>query len=191
MTPSVRKFGRFLLLPVNDAKEALSLFSSDTRDIKEIKNLSSFLKTLSHKYLLLINNEEKIRCDELSLSRLLKAAGNKSAGIVYSDFTRQEGNNLVEHPLINYQQGSIRDDFKFGHILIFSCGAVQSAMQKYGSLPSEETAALYDLRLKISIDYELIHLPKFLYTVSVKKLKKIKNPAGKRRITLPMSQKKI
>ena len=170
----IRKFGRFLLLPVNDAKEALRLFSSDTRDIKEIKNLSSFLKTLSHKYLLLINNEGKISYSGLSLRCLLRIAGNKSAGIVYSDFIRQEGNKLVEHPLIDYQQGSIRDDFNFGHLLIFSYRAVQSALQKYGSLPSDTDAALYDLRLKISTDHELIHVPEFLYTVSTEKQKKIK-----------------
>ena len=76
--------------------------------------------------------------------------------------------------MIDYQQGSIRDDFNFGHILIFSCAAVKSALQKYGSLPSDANVALYDLRLKISTDHELIHVPEFLYTVSAKKQKKNK-----------------
>ncbi|MCX5848827.1 MAG: DUF4922 domain-containing protein [Deltaproteobacteria bacterium] len=202
MKHSVRKFGRFLFLPVNDANEALSVWPYGAHDVKEvtgiapsatrdcsasqfrfaslqnwsftIKNLSLFLKKLSSKYLLLVAAEEKICCDELSLRRLLQIADKKKAGIVYSDFVSRKGKNLVPNRLIDYQQGSIRDNFNFGHILIFSCMAVKSALQKYGSLPSEENAALYDLCLKVSADHDLIHVPEFLYTVSVKKHKKIK-----------------
>ncbi|MGD0278954.1 MAG: DUF4922 domain-containing protein [Smithella sp.] len=174
MMSLVRKFDRFFLLPINDEKEALNFFSSCKNTVKKIKRLSLYLNKLSSKYLLLVADEEKINCDELSFRRLMKISENKRAGIVYSDFIRQKGNNLIPHPLIDYQQGSIRDDFNFGHLLLFSCPAVKSALQKYGSLPSEETTALYDLRLKVSIDHELIHVPEFLYTVSIKKQKKIK-----------------
>ncbi len=174
MNPLVRKFGRLILLPFNNEIEALGIWPSDMRHVKEIKNLSSYLKKLSCKYLLLITDKEKIICDELSLRCLLKTAEKKRAGITYSDFIRQKGNNLIPNPLIDYQQGSIRDDFNFGHLLLFSCPAVKSALQKYGSLPAEVDAALYDLRLKISIDHELIHVPEFLYTVSIKKQKIIK-----------------
>ncbi len=110
----------------------------------------------------------------MSLRRLLKAFENKRAGIVYSDFMRQEGKNLAENPLIDYQQGSIRDDFNFGHLLLFSCAAIKTILQKYGSLPSDANVALYDLRLKISTDHELIHVPQFLYKVSTKEQKKNK-----------------
>ena len=72
MTPLVRKFGRFLLVSVNDEKDAMGLFSSETRNVKEIKNISSYLKKISGKYLLLATGEEKITCDELSMRRLLK-----------------------------------------------------------------------------------------------------------------------
>ncbi|HNZ64909.1 MAG TPA: DUF4922 domain-containing protein [Smithella sp.] len=174
MTPSIVKFGRFILLSVNDEKESLSLWSADAYDIKEIKNLSLFLKIMSGNYLLLMDAGEKISCPGLSLRRLMKVAGNEKAGMVYSDFTRKEGNRLVEHPLIDYQTGSIRDDFNFGHLLIFSSAVVKFALQKYGSLPSDADSALYDLRLKISTDHKIIHLPEFLYTVSAKKKKTIK-----------------
>jgi glycosyltransferase involved in cell wall biosynthesis len=173
MRSSVRKFGRFLLLPVNNEKEAMSGWPTDTRDVKEIKQLSLFLKKLSSKYLLLIADEKKINCDELSLRRLLRIAENKHAGIIYSDFILRKGNNLLPHPLIDYQQGSIRDDFNFGPLLLFSCSAVKTALQKYGSLPSDTNVALYDLRLKVSIDYPVFHVPEFLYTVEDRKAKHI------------------
>ena len=55
MTPSVRKFGRFFLLPFNNEKEAIEFLSRRHINVQEIKSLSSFLKKLSGKYLLLID----------------------------------------------------------------------------------------------------------------------------------------
>jgi glycosyltransferase involved in cell wall biosynthesis len=175
MTPSVRKFGRYFLLCINDEKEAIGFFAADKSSIPEIKSLSLFLKKISSKYLLLIADKKEYHCDELSLRRLLRIAENNHAGIIYSDFILRRGINLLEHPLIDYQQGSIRDDFNFGHILIFSCAAVKSALQKYGSLPSDPSVALYDLRLKVSIDYPIIHVPEFLYAVADRKEKFVKS----------------
>ena len=174
MTPSVRKYGRFLLLPVNDAKEALCVWPSGAHDVQEAKNLSSFLKKLSCKYLIIIDGEEEISSSESSLRRLLKPFENKRTGMIYSDFILHDGNNLIKHPLIDYQPGSIRDDFKFGHLLLLSCEAVKSVLQKYGLPPSDTDAAFYDLRLKISTDHKIVRVPEILYTVSTEKQKKIK-----------------
>src|SRR4030042_1851190 len=123
MHPTV-KFGRFYLLAVNDDKEAISVWPTYKDDPKEIRNLSSFLKKLSSKYLLAIVNEKAVECDELSLHRLFKLAEEKYAGITYSDFIGKNGKNIAPHPIIDYQQGSIRDVFNFGHLLVFSCSAV-------------------------------------------------------------------
>jgi glycosyltransferase involved in cell wall biosynthesis len=174
MKLSSRKSGRFLLLPFSKEEDVNDFLSSDTVNIEEINKLSPFLKKLSDKYLLLIDDEKEIHMDKSSLRRLLRTADDKQAGIVYADFISREGSNASKHLLIDYQPGSIRDDFNFGHLLLFPCVAVKSALQKYGSLPSEVNAAIYDLRLKISTDYELIHVPEFLYKVSPKKQKKTK-----------------
>ena len=174
MTYSVAKFGRFFLLPYNQEKEALEFFSSDTSAVQEIKNLTTYLKRLSAKYLLILDSDREIACDKISLRQMLKVFENKKVGIVYSDFILREGNKLIQYPLIDYQTGSIRDDFNFGHLLIYSCDAVQNALKKYGSLPSDAHLAFYDLRLKISADYDVIRMPKFLYKASIKQQKKIK-----------------
>jgi len=44
MTPSVRKFGRFLFLAINDEKEAMDFFFPNQNTIQEIKSISSYLK---------------------------------------------------------------------------------------------------------------------------------------------------
>src|SRR4030042_4629343 len=131
MHPTV-KFGRFYLVAVNDDKEAISVWPTYKDDPKEIRNLSSFLKKLSSKYLLAIVNEKAVECDELSLRRLFKLAATKCAGITYSDFIWKKGSNSIPHPLIDYQPGSIRDDFNFGHFFFFSLSAIHATMRKYG-----------------------------------------------------------
>jgi glycosyltransferase involved in cell wall biosynthesis len=179
MTPSIRKFGRYFLLPVNNEKEALDFFSRKTDNVKEIKAPSSFLKKLSGDYLLLIDAEKEINIDKASLLRLIGEIRKRKAGLVYSGYYWREGKSQIPRALIDCQIGSIRDDFDFGHFLIFSSAAVKSVLQKYGSLPSDAESAMYDLRLKISADYQIIHVPEFLYTVYAEKREKTKKSVGK------------
>jgi glycosyltransferase involved in cell wall biosynthesis len=166
MTPVAFKFGRFLLACVNDEKEAISAWPLSALKINNLRRLSSYLTKTSGKYLLALTNDLEIKCDEKSLHRLFKVASSKKAGIVYSDFIEQKENYFSPHPLIDYQQGSIRDDFNFGHVLLFSVAAVKTALQKYGQFPPNEDTAFYDLRLKISIDQKILRIPEFLYTIT-------------------------
>ena len=179
MTPSAVKFGRFFLVTFDSEQNALDFLASDKHGIQEIKNVSTYLKKLSCKYLLRIADDVDFECSKSALRRLISAFENKQAGIVYSDFVQREGGKLIKHPLIDYQQGSIRDDFNFGHLLFFSREAVQNALQKYGLLPSDDNLAFYDLRLKISMDHDLFHVPRFLYTVSAKRQNQVKTSGKK------------
>jgi glycosyltransferase involved in cell wall biosynthesis len=166
MTHLAFKFGMFLLAVVDDEKEAMSVWPVSALKIKNIRHLSSFLRKISGKYLLAVTYGKEVQCDEQSLRRMFTIAGNTQAGIIYSDFIEQKENDFIPHPLIDYQQGSIRDDFNFGHVLLFSMAAIKTALQKYHPLPLDENAAFYDLRLKISIDHAILRAEEFLYTVT-------------------------
>jgi len=166
MTPLAFKFGRYLLAAVDDEKEAISVWPASALKIKNIRHLSSFLRKISGKYLLAVTCSNVVKCDEQSVRRFLQIASDTQAGIIYSDFIEQKKNDSIPHPLIDYQSGSIRDDFNFGHVLLFSMAAIKTALHKYGRLPLDENAAFYDLRLKISIDHAILRAPEFLYTVT-------------------------
>jgi len=172
--PLAVKFGRFLFLAVNNEKEAIDIWPGLPATAKEIRHLSSFLKKLSARFLFVVDSQKEIKLSANSINRLLTIAEEKRAGIIYSDFIGKKGNNLTPHPLIDYQAGSIRDDFNFGHLFLISGNIIKAALQKYGSLPSDANIALYDLRLKVSIDYPIFHVPEFLYTVIDKKVKSLK-----------------
>ena len=69
------------------------------------------------------------------------------------------------HPLTDYQLGSVRDDFDFGAMILYSVPAIRKALDNYGPIPSVQYAGLYDIRLKVSIDHNVYHLPEPLYSV--------------------------
>jgi hypothetical protein len=71
-----------------------------------------------------------------------------------------------EYPVNDYQLGSIRDNFDFGTLMLFSTSAVKEAIKTYGNIESVQWAGWYDLRLKLSIDHRLFHIPEFLYTMT-------------------------
>ena len=91
-----------------------------------------------------------------TLDRMADVLNRSDAGIVYSDAN--------ERPRIDYQPGSIRDDFDFGPLIGLSMSAVRSAVSKHGGLEQDlHWSALYDLRLKISTDHPIVRVPEPLY----------------------------
>ncbi len=168
------KCGRFFFLAVNSAEETIDAWPTQPHVVKEIRHLSPFLKKLSSHFLFVVDSQKEIKLTANSINRLFTAAEKKCAGIIYSDFIGKRENKFTPHPLIDYQRGSIRDDFDFGHFFLFSGAAIKDALQKYGSLLADANTALYDLRLKVSIDYPVFHVPEFLYTVIDKNVNSLK-----------------
>lgn len=172
MKPSIYKLGHFLLW------SAASVWPAGTETSKEIRGFSSLFKNISSDYLMVLDSVADVSCDPSSLQRLLTIARETRAGVIYSDFFDHKSGNYQAHRLIDYQTGSIRDDFNFGHFFIVSTAAIKTALQKYGTLPHDPDIGLYDLRLKISIDHPLFHVPECLYTVSSIKQKTAKTPGN-------------
>lgn len=169
MIPSFYKFGEYLFYPLNDADQAVSVGLICENPVQEVKNLSYFLQKLTTRYLLVITAGKEIRMEDGAVRRLMQIAGDSQAGLVYSDYFSEEENRHAPRPLIDYQPGSIRDDFHFGDVLLFSTAAIKAAWKKYGAASSDPALAFYDLRLKISLNYQIFHIPEFLYTVAAKK----------------------
>jgi GT2 family glycosyltransferase len=107
-----------------------------------------------------------VRPDPRAPGRLFEAAETTGAGMVYADYAGIRGETLWEHPVNGYQQGSIRDGFDFGPLVLISTAAARRAVRKYGEIPTCRWAGGYDLRLKLSTDRELFHLPERLSVVA-------------------------
>lgn len=106
-----------------------------------------------------------VRVGQRTIESMLAVAEDTAAGLIYSDFKDDLGDQAVDHPLIDYQAGSIRDSFDFGPIFLISRRAADFAFKRHG--PANESlryAGLYDLRLKLSIDSKVLRIPEPLYT---------------------------
>lgn len=126
--------------------------------------LGRILSGIQTKYLLLFLKGQKISIEPEALERLVRKADSTKAGLAYSDFYDESRSGKTLHPLNDYQLGSIRDDFDFGAIFLYSVPAIRKALKKYGPIPEVKFAGLYDLRLKASIDHSVYHIREPLYT---------------------------
>jgi hypothetical protein len=103
-----------------------------------------------------------LRLGQNSLERMMHVAEDTGAGMVYADYFEKKQGELKPHPVIEYQEGSLRDDFNFGSILLYKTSALKEAVVSMDK--DYQFAALYDLRLKVSQNHTLVHLPELLYT---------------------------
>ncbi len=128
------------------------------------KTINAIIGKLSTDFLLFINQAQSITFNQAALERFVSIANDTKAGMVYSDFYEVKEGKRSEHPTIDYQLGSIRDNFDFGAVMLFSSAAIKKSVKKYGNLEKVERAGLYDLRLKVSVDHEIFHNQEYLYT---------------------------
>jgi hypothetical protein len=71
------------------------------------------------------------------------------------------GDSRSNYPVIDYQFGSLRDDFDFGSVLFYRSDAVKEAVSRMDI--DYKFAAMYDLRLKVSQKGDLEHINEYLY----------------------------
>ena len=116
-------------------------------------------------YLLYFPNPGDVRPDPWGPGRLVETAESTGAGMVYADYGEIRGEVLQEHPVNDYQTGSLRDDFDFGPMVLLSAAAARRSLRKHGPVPPYRWAGWYDLRLRLSTDYSLFHLPERLCVV--------------------------
>jgi len=127
--------------------------------------LNLILAETRTKYLLLLPGAQQISVELKGLERILETGESTKAGLIYSDFYDQSKQSKTLHTLNDYQPGSVRDDFDFGRMILFSVPSVRKALKKFSLMPGVQFAGLYDLRLKVCIDHSVYHLQEPLYSV--------------------------
>jgi len=114
-------------------------------------------------YVLLSMKAQPLTLGSSALERLMLVATDEGAAMVYSDrYTMEQGERKL-HPVIDYQEGSLRDDFDFGSLWLLRT----SLLHKYATSDRErdyQYAGLYDLRLFLSREGRILHLNEYLYT---------------------------
>lgn len=99
---------------------------------------------------------------QYALERFKYIAQSTGAGLVYSDYYQLADGVRSNLPVIDYQEGSLRDDFNFGSVLFYNAETLKKAVEKTSI--EYKFAGLYNLRLKVSQQAELFHINEYLYT---------------------------
>ncbi|MEK6405571.1 MAG: glycosyltransferase family A protein [Acidobacteriota bacterium] len=127
--------------------------------------INQLLEGATTDYLLFFLPGGPVELGRRAVERSITVAEDSGAGLVYSDFKEDLGGQLADHPLIDYQLGSIRDSFDFGSMILISKRAADFAIRDYGRVDeSLKWAGLYDLRLKLSVKSTTLRIQEPLYT---------------------------
>jgi len=135
------------------------------------KALHAALEKVQTDYILIMDGAEEIELGQLALERMVDVAEQTNAGMVYADHLISNEKEITRQPLIEYQLGSLRDNFDFGPLRLYSNAAIKTAFRDFSLSANIQWNASYDLRLKVSVNHTLVHISEALYTI--KKVKVI------------------
>lgn len=114
-------------------------------------------------FLLLYTGNDTLVPGYLALERMVRIARDSKAGMVYADsYAVTPDGRRTQAPVIDYQFGSLRDDFEFGPVMMFNAADFRAAAA--GIDADYKAAGLYDLRLRLSRIAPLVHINEYLYT---------------------------
>ena len=131
-------------------------------NLKSSATMQAIAKQAQSEFTIVYAKEEMLLFGYKALQRMVKVARDLGSGIVYADHYQYRAGELCKAPVIDYQEGSLRDDFDFGSVLLYSTAAMKEAASRMTE--HYEAAGVYDLRLKISQQYTIDHIPEYLYT---------------------------
>ncbi|WP_297086270.1 glycosyltransferase family A protein [uncultured Draconibacterium sp.] len=154
-----------IFLPANlvaEAGEKAKAFSFEglttTSTVKRITEVSKEVD-----YVLLLTKPCSVKLGQFAIERLVETAEATGALKVYADYYEVKEGKLAAHPVIDYQEGSLRDDFNFGPLVLYKASALHTAVAKITQ--DFEYAGLYYLRLKVSQHGNFFRIPEYLYTI--------------------------
>ena len=134
-----------------------------TDRLESSNTIVSIAENTDADYVMICTRHTTIGWGNNTLERFLRVADDTDAVMVYADHYMMVEGKMEKHPVIDYQSGSLRDDFDFGSLWCIKA----QALADYIAQPDREEyqfAALYDLRLYLSRVGEIFHLNEFLYS---------------------------
>ena len=134
-----------------------------TDRLESSNTIVSIAENTDADYVMICTRHTTIGWGNNTLERFLRVADDTDAVMVYADHYKMVEGKMEKHPVIDYQSGSLRDDFDFGSLWCIKA----QALADYIAQPDREEyqfAALYDLRLYLSRVGEIFHLNEFLFS---------------------------
>ena len=153
--------------PINNIYAIYNKEGDDAPFIPLERNLSTEeLKSIAERctadYLLIYTHAGNLCLSYRAIERMLRTATESRADWVYSHRYMVKQGDTLAVPTNEYQEGSVRDDFDFGPLVLIRTEALRQFLA--APPPPMQHAALYQLRLYISRTGRLVHINEYLYT---------------------------
>ena len=132
-------------------------------NIQSSAAICSIADNVDCEYALLYTKTTPLTIGLYAIRRMLRVAVETDAEMIYSDHYSVENGVTVAHPVIDYQAGSLRDDFDFGSVIVIKA----KTLKEYAAANAGKEyrfAGLDDLRLFLSRKGSIFHINEFLYT---------------------------
>ena len=127
--------------------------------LKSTETLRSIAEAVHEKFLMIYTKDMPLEMGMLALDRIISIAQDTKADMLYADHYRIVEGLRVKHPVIDCQQGALRDDFDFGSVLVFRTSSFRKAVRSMTE--DYQWGAIYDLRLRMK---NIVHINEYLYT---------------------------
>lgn len=131
-------------------------------DLNKTETLRKIAAEVKTAYTMFYTKPLALQMGYYSLDRFVDVAEDTDAAMLYSNYYECKEGKTTTHPVIDYQAGSLRNDFNFGSVLVVKSDKLRKAVEAMDV--DYEFAAMYDLRLKLSLQGEIMRLAEFLYT---------------------------
>lgn len=135
--------------------------SSAPESVERYKQVALYANT---PFTLICTQVQDLEFGYMALERMCDYLSAPQCSMVYADHYKTIKGERTPHPVIDYQLGSVRDDFDFGSLLMFRTDYLKRAINEIEAEKEYQHSALYALRLALSIYGELTHIREFLYT---------------------------
>lgn len=135
--------------------------SSAPESVERYKQIALYANT---PFTLICTQLQDLEFGYMALERMCDYLSAPQCSMVYADHYKTIKGERTPHPVIDYQLGSVRDDFDFGSLLMFRTDYLKRAINEIEAEKEYQHSALYALRLALSRYGELTHIREFLYT---------------------------
>jgi hypothetical protein len=122
-----------LLIPenINETIEGCKSIEIDT--LLSSNTIKKIALNTESDYTALYMKSTALKLGYFALERMIQIAEDSSAGMVYSDYFAIVAGEKKSYPVIDYQEGSLRDDFNFGSFILFNSTVFKRAAERIKS----------------------------------------------------------
>ena len=111
-------------------------------------------------------DDRRLELDDNCIHRLTEIASDIDSTLTYCHYReRHPDGSVTNHPVIDYQPGSLRDDFDFGPLVLLNAADVLAATENCSEWESGMSdGGWYALRLRMTMGKMIVMVPEYLYT---------------------------